>query len=296
MSIVKSFSVGNGDMFYINHDSDNFSIIDCNLIEDKKIKILNEIYPLTKEKTITRVISTHPDKDHITGLKELNDKIDIHNFYCVENNINCDKSDEDFNEYCILRDSDKAFYISKGCRRYWLNLTNNEGNSSGIFILWPNINNNFFKEELDKIESGKKESPNNISPIIEYSLKGGVTILWFGDIEKEFLGKIIDDVELPNADILFAPHHGRDSGKIPKYILDKIEPKLIVIGEAEPKDLNYYDNYNTITQKTAGNIVFKCVTSKVYIYTDNEINSDLDYEAGHYSADSGEKYRGTLNL
>ena len=29
MSIVKSFSVGNGDMFYINHGSDNFTIIDC---------------------------------------------------------------------------------------------------------------------------------------------------------------------------------------------------------------------------------------------------------------------------
>ena len=31
MSIIKSFSVGEGDMFYIDHNSDNFSIIDCNL-------------------------------------------------------------------------------------------------------------------------------------------------------------------------------------------------------------------------------------------------------------------------
>lgn len=28
MSIIKSFSVGDGDMFYIDHNSDNFSIID----------------------------------------------------------------------------------------------------------------------------------------------------------------------------------------------------------------------------------------------------------------------------
>ena len=27
MSIIKSFSVGDGDMFYIDHNSDNFSII-----------------------------------------------------------------------------------------------------------------------------------------------------------------------------------------------------------------------------------------------------------------------------
>lgn len=27
MSIIKSFSVGDGDMFYIDHNSDNFSIM-----------------------------------------------------------------------------------------------------------------------------------------------------------------------------------------------------------------------------------------------------------------------------
>ena len=29
MSIIKSFSVGEGDMFYIQHNSDNFTVIDC---------------------------------------------------------------------------------------------------------------------------------------------------------------------------------------------------------------------------------------------------------------------------
>ena len=43
MSIIKSFSVNNGDMFYIKHESDNFTIIDCNLIEEKKDDILDEI-------------------------------------------------------------------------------------------------------------------------------------------------------------------------------------------------------------------------------------------------------------
>ena len=31
MSIIKSISVGNGDMFYIKHGSSNFTIIDCNM-------------------------------------------------------------------------------------------------------------------------------------------------------------------------------------------------------------------------------------------------------------------------
>ncbi len=43
MAKIKSFSVGNGDMFYIKHISDNFTVIDCNLIDDVKSSIMDEI-------------------------------------------------------------------------------------------------------------------------------------------------------------------------------------------------------------------------------------------------------------
>ena len=45
MSTVKSISVGEGDMFYINHNSDNFTTIDCCLYKKENVKdaILNEI-------------------------------------------------------------------------------------------------------------------------------------------------------------------------------------------------------------------------------------------------------------
>ena len=36
MVIIKSFSVGEGDMFYIKHGVSSFTIIDCNLIDDVK--------------------------------------------------------------------------------------------------------------------------------------------------------------------------------------------------------------------------------------------------------------------
>ena len=40
MSTIKSFAVGLGDMFYINHNSDNFTIIDCFLNEENTEVIL----------------------------------------------------------------------------------------------------------------------------------------------------------------------------------------------------------------------------------------------------------------
>ena len=71
MSIIKSFSVGDGDMFYIDHNSDNFSIIDCYMDDSNKEEITSELKLKSNNKGITRFISTHPDEDHLQGLKYL---------------------------------------------------------------------------------------------------------------------------------------------------------------------------------------------------------------------------------
>lgn len=107
MSIIKSLSVGDGDMFYIKHDNSNFTIIDCNMDDTNKELITGEIISESKEKDITRFISTHPDEDHIQGLKYLDDRIGILNFYCVANKAIKEDVTEDFKRYCELRDSDK---------------------------------------------------------------------------------------------------------------------------------------------------------------------------------------------
>ena len=59
--------------------------------------------------------------------------------------------------------------------------------SSGINILWPIVDNEDYQNELLNVKEGK--SPNNISPIIKYSLNNGVTVLWFGDLESSFMEK-----------------------------------------------------------------------------------------------------------
>lgn len=50
MSIIKSFSVGEGDMFYIDHNSDNFSIIDCCMDDSNKEVITQEIRDKSSKK------------------------------------------------------------------------------------------------------------------------------------------------------------------------------------------------------------------------------------------------------
>ena len=298
MSVIKSFSVGEGDMFYIQHNSDNFTVIDCYMHEDNKDRIMKEIEEKSKKKHIHRFISTHPDEDHILGIKSFRDKLGIANFYCVENEATKSEDTEDFEEYCDLRDGDKHYYIYEGCSRKWMNMSGMDDNgeergSSGINILWPKTNNSYYKEALEKAKNG--ESPNNISPIIKYSLEDGAKVLWFGDLEKDFMESIKDDLNIEKADIIFAPHHGRSSGKIPKVILDKIDPKLIVIGEAPSENLNYYSGYNTLTQNSAGDITFDCTGNNIHIYVSNE-NYNVNFLKNKYKSNEYDYYIGTLEL
>lgn len=294
MSIVKSFSVGNGDMFYIKHGSDNFTTIDCCMSEENKDEIINEITKESKGKGITRFISTHPDQDHIGRLKYYNEQLPINNFYCVKNEATKKDETEDFREYCKLRDGDKAYFISKGCSRKWMNESDDDRGSSGINILWPDTDNQDYKEALQKAKDG--ESPNNISPIVKYHLNNGVKMLWMGDLETEFMEKIEEDMDMPDIDILFAPHHGRDSGKVPKSWLDEMEPQIIIIGEAKSGHLNYYEGWNTITQNSAGDIIFDCKENKVHIYVSNE-NYRVDFldDEKKSNRDDG-FYLGTLQV
>lgn len=297
MSLIKSISVGNGDMFYIKHGSSNFTIIDCNMDDTNKKTITDEIISESSEKDIKRFISTHPDEDHIHGLQYLDDKIGIVNFYCVANEATKEDETEDFKRYKELRDSEKkAFYIYRDCSRCWMNKNDEEKKygSSGINILWPITENEDYKSELSNVKNG--ESPNNISPIIKYSLNGGVTVLWFGDLENSFMEKIKDTIELPEADIIFAPHHGRKSGKIPKEWMDSINPKIVIIGEAPSKKINYLSDYNTITQNTAGDIILDCNSGFVDIYVANE-NYSVEFLENKKKTDNyNGTYIGTLNL
>ena len=129
-----------------------------------------------ENKSIVRFISTHPDQDHLSGLTTLDDHIRILNFYVVKNEAEKDEETDDFKRYKELRDGDKAFYLYKGCTRRWMNQSNEERGNSGINIRWPVTSNEDFKKALEDAAEG--QSPNNISPVITYSLERMRTASW----------------------------------------------------------------------------------------------------------------------
>jgi hypothetical protein len=100
-------------------------------------------------------------------------------------------------------------------------------------------------------------------------------------------------VRMDAADILFAPHHGRYSGKVPTEWLEQIDPGLVIIGEAPSEYLNYYQGYDTITQNSAGDITLECESDRVHIYvSDWGYYVDFLYNEGRTNAHGS--YIGTL--
>jgi hypothetical protein len=116
-----------------------------------------------------------------------------------------------------------------------------------------------------------------------------------GDLEAEFMEKVEDEITMDAADILFAPHHGRDSGKVPEGWLASMNPKIVIIGEAPFKDLNYYEGYDTITQNSAGDIALECVSGQTHIYVSNR-NYSVDFLDNENMPDTYGNYIGTLKV
>lgn len=295
MSAVKSLSVGEGDMFYIDHANNSFTMIDCCLSEENKVRIVDELSSKSSPKAVNRFISTHPDDDHIGGLEYLDQRLPILNFYCVKNGATKPINTTSFKHYCSLRDdSSKAYDVEKNCKRRWLNEGNEEHGASGIHFLWPDTSHPEFRAALEDARKGIRF--NNISTVFSYYAANDTRFLWLGDLGTAYMEAIENQIELSKVHIVFAAHHGRQSGKIPNSWLDKLKPNIIVIGEAPSRHLHYYSGYNTITQNRAGDITFDCSEArKVHVYSSNS-DYDLKYLSQEGKWSLFDSYLGTLNF
>jgi len=117
-----------------------------------------------------------------------------------------------------------------------------------------------------------------------------------GDLEATFMEKVKDDISMDRADILFAPHHGRKSGKVPKKWLDEMNPSMVVIGEAESSHLDYHAGRDTLTQNSCGDIVLECVRGAAHVFVRNDTYA-VDFLDDRSRSDShGLNYLGTLGV
>lgn len=233
--------------------------------------------------SIFRFIISHPDMDHIDGIKDLYHEFNIQNTWDSDNNKEIDLNNyfagynkEDWEFYTQLRSgkiesTKRLTFFSKTNVQYF--------NEDDITILCPT-------EELVKKGNETKDYNDASYAILFTPPKSNGQkwkILFSGDTHDDSWDYILENHkdEISNVDILMAPHHGRDSNR--KYdFLKIVNPKLTLFGNASSDHLAYskYPN-EKITNNQAGYVIINNTLDSLNIYVKNfEFARDYRHKKG----------------
>jgi competence protein ComEC len=318
MAIIHFLNVLEGDCNIIQHDTGRTTVIDISngyndfdTVEEIAVKnseLRKAMYERTqvptdkkdykqkknpdnpifylKEKgiqNIFRFIVTHPDMDHLDGIKDFFDEFSIANFWDTDNKKEIsDKAGsggynmEDWKFYKSLRDGK----ISPSTRlTYFSNNSNLYYNQDNIEILSPT-------PSIIKA-CNEKGNWNDSSYVILYTPPkangGNWKILFAGDSEDLTWEHIINNhaEKVKNIDVLFAPHHGRDSNRNFDF-LKSLTPTITLFGNANSNHLAYNKYPGTrITNNQAGYVILDISTQHISLYVKNaEFAKDFKAKCG----------------
>ena len=241
-------------------DSRSISLLQKVLMESQgKARLTNPIEYIIANfpnRDIFRFILTHPDMDHMSGIKELFIKKTVLNFWDTDNDKyiyrdswrNSPYDQEDWDFYQRIRKSNENPKTLKIYRdqlgNYWT--------YDGIEILSPT-------PALVK-EANESEEYDHLSYVlrVRYADK---KVLLGGDTTKKAWDDIIAHYGKGHlkSDVLLAPNHGSPN-HISKEILGEINPDLTVVSVAEGVDYarELYSRYGIVlSTKHYGNIWVK---------------------------------------
>lgn len=320
MAKIHFLNVVEGDCSIIQHDNGHVTMIDicCGNLDasgvtrqmlslSESLKGINgdfkqKAYPTNpvvylKEHGINclfRYIQTHPDMDHMDGLKNLAENVSILNFWDTDHN-KVQIFDEngksgrylkvDWDCYSVLRRSNSnpksLFYYDGTSNKYYAEDDNGLLKDDFIKILSPT-------PALVSAANDAKDW-NDCSYVILYCIQGR-KLLFCGDADmntiSHLIEKHVDDIS--DLDILIAPHHGRDSDKDFSF-LDIMKPKLTLIGNAKSEHLAYSEwnkrHLNHITNNQGGNILLDVRDGAINVCCSNRsfANAYNQHYFGHNS-------------
>lgn len=226
---------------------------------------------------IAYMVITHPHLDHISDI--LNFDINPPKILCrprvlfneeVMKGVRyCDKAK--FEKYCEINDHYNSPVADDD-----ENNTDNADNYGGLEI------QTFYTSACDHTNF------NNFSMITVFTL-GWVKIVVCGDNEEDSLDKLMmrDDFKnaVRGADVLVAPHHGRESAYHPKFV-SLVSPMITIISDTAKSDASAADEYSKMSSglEVCGR-VRKCLTTR------NDGNITITF-----GESDNPKYRGTLHI
>lgn len=302
---VHFLNVKQGDCFLIEHLSDRLTMIDIcggnlenkDIIEAQLVKFAKEVKPrgnfnMCSKPTnpidylaekgfseVWRFILTHPDMDHMDGIKELFDQKKVVNFW----DCGIRREKPDFEEGSPYKEKDWDFYedlISGRVEtnvikpragdegRYW-NCDDDQGNGNGDYIHIASPNDKLINQANDCGDI------NDASYVIVYFSDAG-KIIFSGDSNNKTWEYVLDKHRdlVSDAGVLFAPHHGRNSD-LDFSFLDIVKPRVSFFGCAPSGYLAYsaWQNRDLLffTNNQCGNVHIYPLSNKSFdIYIENQ--------------------------
>lgn len=272
MATVHYLNVKQGDCSVIKHNSSHTSVIDvCNAkpraplaeallastakaergisgnFQQKKHPV-NPISYLLEHgvSSIFRYIQTHPDMDHMDGIKALFDEFSPLNLWDTDNKkempssswVGSPYNEDDWKFYKHLRDTKpkrdpkRLALLSDDRGQYWNVDSEGSSGGDGLQILAPT-------QELVDAANAADDDYNPCSYVLLYRTGGG-RIVFGGDSHDDTWDHILDNhaAAVTDIDLLIAPHHGRKSGRSYRF-LDTLKPTLTFFGNARSEHLAY---------------------------------------------------------
>lgn len=224
-----------------------------------------------KIKEIFRFIITHPDMDHLDGIKDLYDEFSIPNTWDTNNN----KSIESDAKFAGYNKEDWEFYkkIRSGKVTTTTRLTYDYNSDS---LYWNQDYIKILSPSSDLINNANSTGDyNDLSYVILYTPPkeggGNWKILFSGDSHDKTWEHILKTNKdaVSNVDILFAPHHGRGSNRNYDF-LKVVKPSLTLFGNASSNHLDYnaYPQIR-ITNNQAGYIILDVNRERIIVAVKN---------------------------
>ncbi len=316
MGIFHFLNVRNGDCSVIQHPSGHVTVVDVYNASSEEERALTaeataadavrgnfnqKAYPVNPIEyleqfdidAVFRFILTHPDMDHMGGIREFFQALSPTNFWDTANT--CEKDDfgkggphdeEDWLFYKNLRDEDpntdpKRLVLNAGASgKYFNKGEDGNGGGDGLHVLAPT---------KTLIQAGNEADDfNDSSYVILYRSNAG-RILLAGDSHDKTWEHILknhaDDVR--DVDLLLAPHHGRKSDRSYEF-LDVVNPALTFFGNANSEHLAY-GAWNSrglpfITNNQANCIVVDTNGTSMSVYVTNEAFARMRNPSTYYVA------------
>ena len=272
MATIHFLNVDEGDCSIIEHNSGHKTVIDiCNgkvpapLEESQRARLAKAergvtgnfqqkkypVNPITYLRdhgvgSIFRYIQTHPDMDHMDGIKALFNEFGPVNLWDTDNTKEMSSSswggspynEEDWKFYKNLRDTKpdtdpKRLALHSGAHgKFYNQASDGSRGGDGLHVLAPT-------KELVEEANKADEDYNGCSYVILYRT-GGSRIVFGGDSHDDTWDHILENHgdDVADVDLLIAPHHGRKSGRSYRF-LDTLTPTLTFFGNARSEHLAY---------------------------------------------------------